>query len=268
MRRLPGKTEADEGREWWAVFAAGAFFVALYLLFGLFKDVTTSTSKQPDTCNNTAQGAKLVTDDRGYLCRLSQLDADTGCCAAGDRYACPSCNLTAQCCATYEPCVSCCLDPTTLQRRIDTVLDSSVNPILLRSAGNAFGSVYSHLRRLRSTEFCRSLCRTSSDSVVGENRYRSELKYCYGGDPQPSGLSMLIAETERGASNAPSAPNSKRTTTPTISVDPPAPRGKTQPQQFFVSAEGVAQASSAAVLGFNLLWLLTISSLLLVVVFR
>lgn len=140
MRR-PGKQEAGEGREWWAVFAACAILVAFYLLVGLFRDVANTTGYQHShTCNNTAQGAKFVTDDRGFLCRRLDLDADTGCCIGGDRYACPSCNLTAQCCASYEPCVSCCLTPSTLKRRIQTVLDNSANPILVRSAGNPFGA--------------------------------------------------------------------------------------------------------------------------------
>lgn len=117
-----------------------------------------------------------------------------------------------------------------------------------------------------ATEFCRSLCRTSSDSVIGENRYRSELKYCYGGEPQPSGLSMLIAETEKAAPATSDAAEVRRSAVPTISVDPPAPmmrKPNLQPQHV-VSAEGVAQVSGASVLSFSAFWLLAVTLIVLI----
>lgn len=138
MRRPSLKGDATEGREWWAAFAAVGFIIALYLLVGLFRDVT--QAKLPPTCNNTAQGAVYVTDDMGFLCRRSQLDPDTSCCLEGDRFSCEGCNSTLQCCAAYEPCVSCCLNPASLPQRMAYVRETSINPILLRSLGSPFGS--------------------------------------------------------------------------------------------------------------------------------
>lgn len=137
MRRLGGR---EEGREWWACFAVLGGLVALYLFVGLLRDVaSTSSTVSYEVCNNTAQGAIYVTDDRGYLCRRSQLNPDTGCCVNGERYQCASCNTTSQCCPAYEPCVSCCLSPSTLSKRVELVLENSINPILLKSASNPFG---------------------------------------------------------------------------------------------------------------------------------
>lgn len=73
-------------------------------------------------CRNSIQGKTLIVDDEGYVCARKRL-TKTGCCAlnhgvdggadaaALSQYDCQSCNLDTGCCAIYEYCVSCCLNP-------------------------------------------------------------------------------------------------------------------------------------------------------------
>lgn len=67
-------------------------------------------------CRNSVQGRTLIVDDEGYVCSRSNV-AKSGCCAVGSdapehqQYSCYSCNEETRCCATYEYCVSCCLNP-------------------------------------------------------------------------------------------------------------------------------------------------------------
>lgn len=64
-----------------------------------------------DRCDNTVQGIKVVTDDRGLACERRQLD-DNGCCPRNaTAFSCDSCRIAQQCCSTYETCVSCCMRP-------------------------------------------------------------------------------------------------------------------------------------------------------------
>ncbi len=72
-----------------------------------------------------------------------------------------------------QHCVSCCLDPRTLARRQRSILAETVNPILLAAASET------------PFEFCRALCRTSSDSLApnAANQYRAEQRFCFGRAP-------------------------------------------------------------------------------------
>lgn len=68
---------------------------------------------ETETCRNSEQGVKLITDERGFICAREDLLA-TGCCnfkADGTHlYQCETCNEN-HCCEIYENCVSCCLNP-------------------------------------------------------------------------------------------------------------------------------------------------------------
>jgi hypothetical protein len=152
-------------------------------------------------CRYTVSGHDLVTDSRGYTCTLSQLNTKTMCCMQSNpvgstskqseitrkqnanlqeketresssfeikRYSCDSCNPDYQCCETYEYCVSCCLRPEML---------SQVEKLYAK---------YQKEKKLLYTntqtvfQFCATRCRTNSNSVMNENRYRTKLKHCYG----------------------------------------------------------------------------------------
>jgi len=43
-------------------------------------------------------------------------------------------------------------------------------------------------------EFCKAKCRTSSNSVIGENKYRSVWKHCYGGAPPPLQIESRVVD--------------------------------------------------------------------------
>lgn len=63
-------------------------------------------------CRNSIQGKVLIVDDEGYVCPRNQL-LNNGCCkvtAKSIQYNCKTCNDDG-CCAVYERCVSCCLNP-------------------------------------------------------------------------------------------------------------------------------------------------------------
>jgi len=119
------------------------------------------------TCRNSVQGKLLIADDRGYICSRSEVLAN-GCCNVDNaqRYNCDTCKENG-CCAIYENCISCCLDPqkkTLLQELLEKVERSSV---LFSSVNDLF-------------ELCLSKCRTSSVSVQHENSYiDSKYKHCY-----------------------------------------------------------------------------------------
>jgi SREBP regulating gene protein len=127
-------------------------------------------------CRNTAQGRALITDDRGYVCTRQMLFSD-GCCdeVASELLSCAACNHTVGCCLEFEHCVSCCMQPAH-SSLISAVLATTRNPAYLE-ARDTF-------------DFCRARCRTSSSSIIGENTYRSALKYCYGREGAPLNVSL------------------------------------------------------------------------------
>lgn len=64
-------------------------------------------------CRNSVQGKTLLVDDEGYVCARNKL-LSNGCCDANEnvvQYSCDTCNTEDGCCAIYENCVSCCLNP-------------------------------------------------------------------------------------------------------------------------------------------------------------
>ena len=100
----------------------------------------------------------------------------SGCCntevETTHRYTCDTCNSHG-CCAIYEYCVSCCLQPDkkSLLKKVLTQV-SEGSPL--------YASVSDHF------ELCLVKCRTSSQSVQHETLYRDpRAKHCYGEGPPP-----------------------------------------------------------------------------------
>ncbi|KAK2173211.1 hypothetical protein NP493_892g01016 [Ridgeia piscesae] len=128
-----------------------------------------SNATKITTCRNSVQGKNLITDDHGYVCERHEVFVN-GCCdtQASKRFVCDGC-LDNGCCAIYEHCVSCCLQPEKQQL---------LRKILSRASDtfpNLFASVTDQF------ELCLTKCRTSSESVQHENSYRNPTaKYCYG----------------------------------------------------------------------------------------
>ena len=118
-------------------------------------------------CRNTQQGEMLVTDDRGYVCPVEDIDPVTSCCLRGSGpYTCTGCDTVSQCCILYETCVSCCMKPSF-------------------NASERMVSEYK-IRGRRETghftnefDFCRSMCRTTKDCTLHENGYRSDFRFCF-----------------------------------------------------------------------------------------
>jgi len=132
-------------------------------------------------CRNTRQGPTHVTDDRGYTCDRSYLMTN-GCCdvaalsrlkTAPERFSCANCDQgTTGCCGDYEGCVSCCLRPDQKSILLDVIQSTSGHRLRqILAARDQF-------------ELCLLKCRTSSNSVHSENKYKSDnLKYCYKQEP-------------------------------------------------------------------------------------
>lgn len=90
----------------------------------IWRETIEQTAKQVENnastlaaCRNSVQGKTLMVDDEGYVCSRMHL-AKNGCCDlnavstdALQQYSCESCNADTGCCAIYEYCVSCCLNP-------------------------------------------------------------------------------------------------------------------------------------------------------------
>jgi len=118
-------------------------------------------------------GARWVTDERGFVCPRHQTSLTrTGCCletnvTGVERFSCRGCDASDHCCDVYEFCVACCLRPE--QRSLlETVLQQ------------AKGVLYARLAD--SFDLCLAQCRTSARSVVHENAFRSQRRFCYGND--------------------------------------------------------------------------------------
>jgi len=127
-------------------------------------------------CKNTAQGKLFITDNKGHVCTRDVLNSVTGCCPESkdtniDRFSCNSCEKPRNCCSIYEFCVSCCLNPSensALHRRSYTSISQSASPALRE------------LYKIEDDfEFCMAICRTSSRSVINQNKFKSQYKYCF-----------------------------------------------------------------------------------------
>ncbi|KFB48938.1 AGAP000855-PA-like protein [Anopheles sinensis] len=110
----------------------------------------------PANCRNSVQGKSLIVDDRGYVCPRAEL-LQNGCCSEADdepskQFSCTTCNRT------------------------------TVRPILEDVLAKANGrQVALYAEVTDQFELCLTKCRTNSQSVQNENKYRNpELKHCYG----------------------------------------------------------------------------------------
>ncbi|KAJ5070727.1 hypothetical protein M0811_01708 [Anaeramoeba ignava] len=119
-------------------------------------------------CSNTRQGKDLITDSKGFVCNPFQVNPDTKCCPETkktgiERYSCLSCDLEIKCCEIYEYCVSCCLNSTPKEE----------------SGLKGFFSSFFQTKLEPTFKNCKQFCRTSSDSVVNENIYKTNQKFCF-----------------------------------------------------------------------------------------
>eukprot|EP00249_Psilotum_nudum_P009756 c22134_g1_i1 orf=122-964(+) len=117
-------------------------------------------------CRNTVQGRYLLSDDNGYVCSVTSISPSTGCCPKfGEQFPCLGCNLSTQCCNSYEYCVACCLSPTRTSRGLATQVK-----VAHQVSAGTYKTVF---------DFCLGQCRHSSRSVVHENVYVSENHHCF-----------------------------------------------------------------------------------------
>ncbi|CAG2100867.1 unnamed protein product [Medioppia subpectinata] len=123
-------------------------------------------------CRNSIQGKVLIADDRGMLCHRKDVLL-SGCCDENSvntkLYSCETCQ-SGGCCAIYEYCISCCLDPNKkpFLTKIVSKKTSDTFNVLMASITDHF-------------ELCLTRCRTSSASVQHENSYRDpKAKHCFG----------------------------------------------------------------------------------------
>eukprot|EP01062_Namystynia_karyoxenos_P083266 TRINITY_DN9547_c0_g1_i1.p2 TRINITY_DN9547_c0_g1~~TRINITY_DN9547_c0_g1_i1.p2 ORF type:complete len:230 (+),score=45.68 TRINITY_DN9547_c0_g1_i1:82-771(+) len=138
---------------------------------------TAPATAAPGLCRSTQQGRELAADDRGGFCVASDIDPSTGCCpATAAPHNCTGCvdaptaaGDDGGCCRTYENCVSCCLRPDHAQE----------NSATLRHR-RATQAVFAAVAPSDPFHFCTVRCRTSSRSVLHQNRYRSQYHYCLG----------------------------------------------------------------------------------------
>jgi len=142
------------------------------------------------SCANTAHTVshtEWIADDQGKVCFREDFDNDNGCCKKSvtsfERGCNLNCNETACCCNIYEFCVACCMSPFS-------------KPVVDQFKKETRDLIYtSLLSDTDSFEFCKAKCRTSSHSVIGENKYRSIWKHCYGGTPPPLQIETTVVDT-------------------------------------------------------------------------
>jgi len=79
----------------------------------------------------------------------------TGCCPDDNTDGCLKCKDN--CCNVYAYCISCCLQPK------HPIQPNFSNPEM----------------NIDKFDYCRGVCRTNSRSVVNENQWKSDLKYCF-----------------------------------------------------------------------------------------
>jgi len=135
----------------------------------------------------------MVTDNRGYTCLRKDIDQSSGCCLnftkndealdTRARYSCADCDLKYQCCKVFEYCVSCCLG----------TFNEPEESTKLMKAMQQKGGIFRAVEDL--FDLCLVKCRTSSKSVVHENSYRSDLKYCFGEKDPPLIARQIVLAT-------------------------------------------------------------------------
>jgi len=99
----------------------------------------------------------FVVDEKGRVCKWTDVNYKTGCCPdeQNNSDGCQQCKHN--CCGVYAYCISCCLQPK------NPIQHNFSNPEI----------------NIDKFDYCRGVCRTSSRSVINENQWISELKYCF-----------------------------------------------------------------------------------------
>jgi hypothetical protein len=172
---------------------------------------------RPQACLNTRQGPHRVADDQGRVCDLYA--ATRGCCGGPSTVedTCTGCDLGNGCCFEYEFCVACCVRHHTSQTNSSTARANHQGRRVGEEGGRGggggdegarlgdgersrnvevAGSPHRHSRRRRRrwTKFqrrrsmfrhCQHACRTNSESLFHQRRYRRAQRHCFtpdGGD--------------------------------------------------------------------------------------
>lgn len=144
-------------------------------------------------CRNTLLGPWLYTDDKGTLCKGSDLDRKSGCCTSGEKHSCSTCDARDQCCEGYEACVSCCLAPANgAKERL---------PEVPRVPGKKGSGTWSD-----EFELCSAVCRTHSRSTSHENSYIAPRHHCFSKLGKPMLSPPLPANALKGVTVAMGAP--------------------------------------------------------------
>lgn len=146
-----------------------------------------SDLKSSKTCRNSVQGKVFLADDLGFVCLRKDLSAN-GCCdekaTSSKRFSCETCSESFGCCAIYEHCVSCCLEPNK---------KPLLSKLIQAASNGGFPSNVLYSSLTDHFEFCLARCRTSSQSVQHENSYRDpKAKHCFGESGQTADGGLVI----------------------------------------------------------------------------
>lgn len=157
-------------------------------------------TRRKDWCRNSVQGKVLLADDRGFTCHRKDVRSN-GCCdessATARRYSCDTCSPETHCCAIFELCTSCCLDPgkKDFLSRVIGASSSASSSSGGQEKAAGFPSAVLYASLTDHFDFCLARCRTSSHSVQHENSYRDpKAKHCYG-PTQPPIPATITAST-------------------------------------------------------------------------
>jgi len=140
-----------------AFLSAVAIILTAAILFKfLFPDVPAPVpSSDIIGCRRSVDRGHVV-DEKGRVCKWEEVNyKKTGCCPDDNTDGCLQCKDN--CCSVYAYCISCCLQPKY------PIQPNFSNPEM----------------NIDKFDYCRGVCRTNSRSVVNENQWKSELKYCF-----------------------------------------------------------------------------------------
>jgi len=155
-----------------AFLTAVAIILAADLVFKrLFPEVPPPVS-QLSLCRRSVDRV-FVVDEKGRVCKWQDVNYKTGCCP--DEQLTDGCiQCRDNCCGVYVYCISCCLQPK------NPIQPNFSNPEM----------------NIDKFDYCRGVCRTSSRSVINENQWKSELKYCFPNQNSYSSSHLALDEED------------------------------------------------------------------------